>query len=97
MSVVEGELKKQEAVFKALASENRLLIVRLLSDEPRSVSYLTEQLGIDISTVSRHLSVLKNVGIVSAEREQTTMFYSLEMPCVLNFFNCVDEVIEARN
>ncbi len=97
MSVVEGELKKQEAVFKALANENRLLIVRLLSDKPRSVSYLTEQLGIDISTVSRHLSVLKNVGIVSVEREQTTMFYSLEMPCVMNFFKCVDEVIEARD
>jgi ArsR family transcriptional regulator len=55
------------------------------------VADLTKLVGLDISTVSNHLSVLRSVGIVAAERRGTQVFYSLKNPCVLNIFCCLDD------
>jgi ArsR family transcriptional regulator len=52
--------------------------------------------GADISTVSRHLSLLKNAGIVDDDKRGTQVFYSLKVPCVLNFFTCVESVLESE-
>jgi len=88
--------KMKAEILKALAHPTRLFVVDKLQEEPRSVGWLAEEAGCDISTMSRHLSVLKNQGIVRDEKEGTTVNYHLEMPCVLNFFSCVEEVIEGR-
>jgi ArsR family transcriptional regulator len=82
-------------VIKALAHPSRLLIVDELARGERCVCELTEMVGADISTVSKHLSVLKNGGIVADERRGTQVFYSLKVPCILNFFGCVEAVVEA--
>ena len=50
--------------------------------------------GTDLSTVSKHLSVLKNAGIVSDERRGQQIFYSLRCPCVTAFFTCAESVLE---
>lgn len=83
-------------ILKALAHPTRLFVVDKLHEEPRSVGWLAEQVECDISTMSRHLSVLSNQDIVSDEKEGTTVMYSLKMPCVLNFFSCAEEVIEQK-
>ena len=57
---------------------------------------LTDMVGDDISTVSKHLAVLKNAGIVADEKRGTQVFYSLRVPCVLNFFSCVESVLETN-
>ncbi len=88
--------KERAEVLKALAHPTRLFVVDKLREEPRSVGWLTEQAGCDISTMSRHLSVLKNQDIVRDEKEGTTVNYHLNMPCVLNFFGCVEDVIDDR-
>ena len=54
---------------------------------------LTEMIGSDMSTVSKHLSVLKSVGIVADEKRGMQVYYTLKMPCVLRFFDCVSEVM----
>jgi ArsR family transcriptional regulator len=51
--------------------------------------------GADISTVSKHLTVLRSAGIVQDEKRGSQVFYKLKMPCVLNFLSCVESVIEA--
>ena len=51
--------------------------------------------GADVSTVSKHLSLLKNAGIVEDDKRGTQVFYSLKVPCVLNFFTCVESVLES--
>ncbi len=85
-------------VIKAMAHPTRLFIVEELSGGERCVCDLTEMVGADISTVSKHLSLLKNAGIVEDEKRGTQVFYSLKVPCVLNFFTCVESVLEsARN
>ena len=68
-------------------------MVDVLSHGERCVCELTEMVGSDMSTVSKHLSVLKAVGIVSDEKRGMQVFYNLKMPCVLRFFDCVSEVM----
>ena len=82
-------------VIKAMAHPTRLFIVEELSKGERCVCDLTEMVGADVSTVSKHLSLLKNAGIVEDDKRGTQVFYSLKVPCVLNFFTCVESVLES--
>jgi ArsR family transcriptional regulator len=84
------------AVIKAMGHPTRLFIVEELSRGERCVCELTEMVDADVSTVSKHLSVLKNAGIVRDEKRGSQVFYSLLVPCVLNFFSCVESVLESR-
>jgi len=80
-------------VIKAMAHPTRLFIVDVLSEGEQCVQALTEMVGADMSTVSRHLSVLRAAGIVQDDKRGSTVYYSLRMQCVLGFFECVDAVL----
>ncbi|MCC6857742.1 MAG: winged helix-turn-helix transcriptional regulator [Bryobacterales bacterium] len=80
-------------IIKAMAHPTRLFLVDQLSQRERCVCELTEMVGADISTVSKHLSLLKAAGIVTDEKRGTQVFYSLRVPCVLRFFDCVGAVM----
>jgi DNA-binding transcriptional ArsR family regulator len=86
-------LNSRAKIFKALAHPTRLFIVEQLTSGSRCVCELTDLIGADVSTVSRHLSLLKNAGIVRDEKRGLQVHYHLRMPCVLNFFGCIDRVI----
>lgn len=86
-----ADFRKGAEVFKALSNPNRLLIIDTLSRGERCVADLTELVGLDMSTVSNHLSVLRGVGLVRDERRGTQVFYALKDPCVMNMFCCLDE------
>jgi ArsR family transcriptional regulator len=88
--------KHQARIIKALAHPTRLFIVDELSRGERCVCELTEMIGVEMPTVSRHLSVLRNAGIVEDEKRGSQVFYRLRVPCVLNFFKCV-EAVQVRN
>ena len=81
-------------ILKAMAHASRLFIIEKLAKKPHCVCELTEMIGADTSTVSKHLSVLKNAGIISDRKEGTMVYYSLEAPCLLKFLGCVETVIE---
>lgn len=83
-------------IIKAMGHPSRVFIVEELSRGERCVCELTEMIGADVSTVSKHLSLLKNAGIVADEKRGAQVFYSLRVPCILNFFSCVEAVIEAN-
>jgi len=86
-----ADFRKAADVFKALGNPNRLLIVDALGQGEKCVADLTELVGLDMSTVSNHLSVLRNVGLLVDERRGTQIFYTLKNPCVLKIFCCLDE------
>jgi len=88
--------QRRAAVIKALAHPSRLLIVDELSRGERCVCELTDRIGSDISTVSKHLSVLKKAGIVLDDKRGVQVFYRLRCPCVLRFFDCIEAVIEEK-
>lgn len=82
-------------IVKAMAHPTRLFIVDELSRGERCVCELTEMIGADMSTVSKHLAILKSVGIVEDEKRGLQVFYRLKMKCILNFFDCVETVIRS--
>ena len=86
----------QARIIKALAHPTRLFIVEELNGQNRCVSELTQMIGADTSTVSKHLSILKNAGLVLDEKKGTTVFYQLRMPCLMDFITCVETVMEAN-
>ena len=86
----------QAQIMKALSHPTRLFIVHELAQAEKCVCELTTMIGADTSTVSKHLSIMKNAGIVDFEKRGTSIYYSLKMKCVLNFFTCVNEVLKKK-
>lgn len=82
-------------IIKAMGHPTRLFIVDELSKRERCVCELTDMVGADISTVSKHLSILRTAGIVIDEKRGNQVFYSLRVPCVLQFFECVGGVMKS--
>ena len=74
----------------------RLMIIDGLKKKERSFSELFDLFQLDKSTVSKHLLVLKEAGIVSSRKQGADRFYKLEVPCVIDFFSCVTAVIESN-
>jgi ArsR family transcriptional regulator len=80
-------------VVKAISHPTRLFLVEELSKGERCVCELTAMVDADVSTVSKHLTILKNAGIVSEEKRGSQVFHTLRVPCILNFFGCVEAVL----
>lgn len=83
-------------VLKALAHPTRLWIVENLANGERCVCDLVSEIGADFSTVSKHISVLKQAGIVEDDKRGKQVFYRLKVPCVMNFMQCVEAVLRNR-
>lgn len=88
-------LSRRAAILKSLAHPSRLLIIELLEKRPRCVGELTEAVGADITTVSKHLSVMKRVGLVRDEKRGTYSEYSLVCGCVSHLVDCIEEGMDA--
>jgi DNA-binding transcriptional ArsR family regulator len=89
--------RQQARVLRVLANESRLMIVDRLNRGECSVGELTEMIGSDVSTVSKHLAMLRAHGIVEDRRQGNQVFYRLLTPCVCNFFTCATQVLKERS
>lgn len=85
----ERDAERLAAVFKALGHPVRVKIVAAATARERCVCELQEIAGRDISTVSSHLNLLKNAGILVCEQRGRQVFYSLACPCLAEVFSCV--------
>ncbi len=81
-------------ILKALAHPSRIFIVEKLNEKPYCVCELTEMVGADTSTISKHLSILKNAGIIEDEKRGTSVYYSLRCTCIMQFIGCIEQVIK---
>jgi len=88
--------ERRAAILKALAHPSRVLMIEELAGGERCVCELQDLVGADMSTVSKHLAVLKRAGLVADDKRGKQVFYCLLSPCVLNFFDCVESVIDAH-
>jgi ArsR family transcriptional regulator len=87
--------QRRAEILKALAHPSRLLIVDVLNDRGElCVCDLMEVVGSDQSTVSKHLGVLKQSGIIDHRREGKNSMYRLARPCVMTFFSCIEQVMK---
>jgi len=83
-------LKRRAVILKSLAHPSRLLILEMLQTGPKCVGELTEAVGADITTVSKHLSVLRGAGLVRDTRRGTFGYYELVCDCVTHFIDCIE-------
>lgn len=79
-------------VMKAMAHPTRLFILEMLKEKEHCVCELQELIHSDMSTVSKHLSVLRNAGIITSRKHNNLVIYRLLCPCVLDAFQCVIDV-----
>ena len=86
---------KMATISKALAHPTRLFILHKLDGQELCVKELTELIGSDISTVSKHLAQLRNTGLIQDEKRGNCVYYNLRCRCVLHIFSCVNNVISA--
>jgi ArsR family transcriptional regulator len=86
----------QAEVLKTLASPRRLEILHALTNGPTEVGRLAEAIGASQPNVSQHLAVLRNAGIVEAERDGREVRYRLTDPDVMVACSLMRRVLERR-
>jgi ArsR family transcriptional regulator len=99
-SAVQNTLRREvhqlhAGICQALSDPNRILILYELREGPRNVGELAETLDMSQPTVSRHLKVLRERGMVLAARERTSIYYTLKDPRVIEALNLLREVLAA--
>ncbi len=88
------EAEARVKIVKAMAHPVRLMVIEFLKGGERTFSEIFNLFQLDKSTISKHLLVLKEAGILSSQKAGAEMIYKLETPCVTDFFNCATVVIE---
>jgi DNA-binding transcriptional ArsR family regulator len=74
-------------ICEGIGDAKRLRLLYLVAEQPRNVTELTELLDVTQPTVSHHLRVLRERGLVNAERDGTSIYYSLSDPRILEAMN----------
>src|SRR3972149_4121910 len=93
----QAKYEARARIIKALAHPARLFIVdELARSGERCVCELTAMIGTDMSTVSRHLSMLKQAGIIEDQKRGSQVYYKLRVQCVTDFFECVESVMQCN-
>lgn len=75
--------------LNALADANRIKLLLLLKRGPANVNTLTAEIGISQASISKHLAVLKSVGLVSVSRKGTQSIYQIHDPTIFDLCNLV--------
>jgi ArsR family transcriptional regulator len=88
--------ESQAKILKAMAHPTRLLIVDKLTKKELCVCEITEIVGADTSTISKHLSLMKNAGIIEDDKRGNNVYYRLKIPCVKGFFSCINDVLKIQ-
>ncbi len=88
-------LEKAAIMLKAIAHPLRLSIVGALEDGKKlTVSEIHKQLGIEQSTASHHLGILKDRGVLSSKREGKNTWYYLKHDNLKTILSCVSQCCE---
>jgi ArsR family transcriptional regulator len=98
------QLARRTLIFKALSSEARLAIVYALRSGEKAVGQLVEMLGdlncacsVERTNISKHLSVMKDAGIVSCRDEGLKRIYRLELTCLGSILECIGAAVDSKN
>lgn len=75
------------ALFRTLGQPARIQILLLLAREDACVCHLEAYLGLRQAAISQHLMLLRDAGLVSANRDGRNIFYHLDRPDLLAFFH----------
>ena len=99
MDMTEEESKRYELrahMFKALAHPVRIQLLEKLKGRPWCVCELAAEVGIEKSVASKHLSQLKDAGLIGDQKRGTLVEYRLTAPCVLDLADCAEGSVLAN-
>ncbi len=85
--------KVKADLLKSLAHPSRLAILEYLKKKEASVGEMVIKLGIEQSGLSKHLSVLKQSGILSSRQEKVTVFYSVRDKDIFVVLRTISEIL----
>jgi len=86
---VKPDSDRRTEVLKALAHPVRLGLVETLADRRLCVNELAELFPVDRTTISKHLALLKEAGVLEDERMGREVYYTLRIPCLQEFLGCL--------
>lgn len=90
--ITQQEANKRSKIVKTLSHPVRIMMLEHLNSGEKTFSELFSLFNLDKSTVSKHLSVLRNVNILSVKKQGRETIYTLLVPCITEFFGCVSAV-----
>ena len=82
--------KDRAAIVKAMAHPTRLLVMDVLTGGEKCVNDLTLLAGCDVTTLSKHLALMRRAGLLQCDKRGVSVFYRIACPCFLEFFRCID-------
>ncbi len=91
--MTKANIKKQEKAIKALADEQRLQIVHIIKQGSCNASDLERQLPIKQSTLSHHMKILCDAGVVNCTQKGRWRYYSINKEGFQNVINALQSVI----
>ena len=92
-SLREDVLRMHAQVCSGLADPNRILILYTLAENPHCVNDIASALELPQPTVSRHLKILRDRGIVRAEREGQSINYRLSDPRIIQALDLLRSIL----
>jgi len=90
LDLIRQSAHERSPIVKAMAHPTRLLIMAVLTEGEKCVNELTLLAGCDITTLSKHVSLMKKAGLLECEKRGVNVFYRIACPCFLEFFRCID-------
>lgn len=90
-------LEQKVAILKGLAHPVRLSIVEALADSEMCVCDIAEMFHFDRTTISKHLALMKNLGILEDRKEGLKVYYSLRIRCLPSMLSCIEKVVEGND
>jgi len=96
-------LKEMADIHKALSNYIRLAIMQILSKEDKTVNQIIEEIvkvyevkNMDRTNISKHLGLMKSIGIISCVSQGQKRIYHLDAKCLLNAMSCALDVVKMK-
>jgi DNA-binding transcriptional ArsR family regulator len=96
-TAIRSSAKARSGIVKAMAHPTRLLVMEALMEGELCVNDLTDLAGCDVTTLSKHLSVMKRAGLLVCEKRGLQVFYQIACPCFVEFFRCIDLIASTQS
>ena len=82
--VMRNLIEEQVEIYQVLSNPSRLLILRSLMENEKSVGELAEQIGASLQNTSQHLRLMRDKGVLETRREGQTIFYHFSISQIGN-------------
>ncbi len=88
--------EQKATILKGIAHPVRLSIVETLSEREMCVCEIAERFSCDRTTISKHLALLRDLGILGSRKEGLHIHYFLKIKCLSTLLKCIEMVVNGE-